>query len=145
MLPELPADPYARPLGRRWYAAFTVLAVVLAALVGAALTAEHWVTDRRAFKETLATFFSAYEELFLASLPGDDAAEYVVFLHDGAQPADVERFLAAKGWQRVARAGIFPGTVVVTLGRAGPDGLQRLRNAPFARLVVRNQGVFFCH
>ena len=144
MQPDLPVNPYARPLGARAYGALAVAALVLAMGVGLALTAERWV-HHKAVKQALAAFIAPYQELFLASLPGKDAAEYVVFLTDAADPAQVGRFLAAESIRRVPREGIFPGTIVVTLERAAPAALERLRAQPFVRLTVRNQGVFFCH
>ena len=144
MQPELPANPYARPLSVRAYGALAAAVLLMAVVVGLALTADRWMHDK-AVKEALAVFIAPYQELFLASLPGDDAAEYVVFLTDGADRVQVDRFLAAESIQRVPRQGIFPGTLVVKLGRAAPDALQALRAQPFVRLTVRNQGVFFCH
>lgn len=138
-------SPYAQPLGRRWYVAIAVTALAVTGLLVAALTAEHWLPERRAFKQTLAALLVPYQELFLAGLPGAEAAEYVVFLQPDATPEDVERFLARAGMQSVPREGIFPGTVVITLGTAGREGLEVLRNQPFVKLAVRNQGVFFCH
>ncbi|HKI99294.1 MAG TPA: hypothetical protein VKB51_12550 [bacterium] len=145
MQPDLPANPYARPLSSRAYVALVGVAVVLSLVVGLALTAERWVPHNKAVKEALAAFIAPYQELFLASLPGDDADEYVVFLTDSADPAQVRHFLRGAGMQRVQRTGIFPGTVVVRLGAAGPAGLDRLRAQPFVRLTVRNAGLFFCH
>jgi hypothetical protein len=144
MQPDLPVNPYARPLSPRAYGALALAALVLAVGVGLALTAERWV-HQRAVKQALAAFIAPYQELFLASLPGEQAAEYVVFLTDAADPAQMERFLAAESIRRVPREGIFPGTVVVTLKGAAPAALERLRAQPFVRLTVRNQGVFFCH
>lgn len=144
----MPADPslspYARPLSRRWYLALAAVAVVMAGLLGAALTAEHWVPDRRAFKATVAALLIPYQELFLASLPGEDAAEYVVFVSPGARPAEVDAFFAAQRAVRFDREGSLPGTIVVRL-TGGRAGLDALKAQPFVKLAVRNQGVYFCH
>jgi hypothetical protein len=145
MQPDLPANPYARPLSHRAYAALLMVAVGLGLAVVLALTAETWVPHQRAVKLALAAIIAPYQELFLASLPGEGGAEYVVFLRDNAQPAQVQAYLASEGFQRVERQGIFANTVVVKQGNADRDALERLRGQSFVRLTVRNEGVFFCH
>jgi hypothetical protein len=140
-----PANPYARPLGPRAYLALAAVALLLAGAVGAALTAERWMGDRKAFKLALATFIAPYQELYLASLPGADGTEYVIFLRAGTADAEVSRVLAAEGLQRVEREGIFPGTVVVRAAPGQSDAARRLREQPFVKLMVRNGGVYFCH
>lgn len=146
-MPQRPSGyPYDRPLGRPALVALTAFAAALAALMTLALTADHWVPRRKAFKEALAAIVAPYQVLYDASLPGDTAnEEYVIFLQDGADRAQVQRFLAARHIQRVNRIGIFPGTVVVKISRAHPGDLNWLRAQPFVRLTVRNSGLFFCH
>lgn len=145
MPPDPSYNPYAQPLGRGWYVAFIGALLAMALLVAGALTAERWMPHDRVFKETLAAFVAPWQELFLASLPGEESAEYVIFLAGNHTPEDVAPYLAAEGFAEVEREGIFTGVMVVTLGTADRGALERLRGQPFVRMLVRNQGVFFCH
>jgi hypothetical protein len=140
------SNPYARPLSARTYAWLVALALVLSALATLAfLIDQGLVGDRRVVKEAAAAFIAPYQELFLASLPGAEDAEYVVFLAPNSDPAAIERFLATGAVRRVQREGIFSDVIVVKQGAARPEGLKRLRAQPWVKFTVRNQGVFFCH
>lgn len=141
--PDSSFNPYARPLGRGWSIAFAGMALGVALLLVAAMTVERWWPDRRAFKAGLAAMLAPYQELYLASLPGEDGAEYVVFLSEGVVPDDVRRQLAGQSAIRYERDGALAGTVVVTL--PGSDGLSLLQRQSYVRFAVRNTGLFFCH
>jgi hypothetical protein len=146
MQSPLPSNPYARPLSARAYAWLVAVATVLALLAALAFVIDQGLAgNRRAVKEVAAAFIAPYQELFLASLPGEEEAEYVVFLTADADAAAVDRFLAGGAVQRIEREGLFDGLMVVKQSGAGPEGLERLRAQPWVKFTVRNQGVFFCH
>ena len=87
----------------------------------------------------------AHYQLYLAreNLNAEGEAEYAVLLADGGRDA-IEEFVSRRpGWS--ARSSIVPGWVVLTAPADAPQALQRLRDAPFSRAVLRNRGMWICH
>jgi hypothetical protein len=141
--PSLP--PSARPLARRRMAVLVGAGLLAGLLVAGALAGDRWLADRAEWQRAASAFIAPYQELFLASLPGAEAAEYVVFLGNDADPAAVERFFASQQRVQRLREPTLAGLLIVTLAGDHAEALELLRAQPFVRLAVRNQGVFFCH
>lgn len=87
----------------------------------------------------------AHYQLYLARENINDSgeAEFAVLLGEG-QEAALERFIAQHpGWSQ--RDSLVPGWRVVIAPPSTDGALPTLREAGFARAVLRNRGLWICH
>jgi hypothetical protein len=87
----------------------------------------------------------AHYQLYLAreNINESGEAEFAVLLGDG-QEAALEAYISDRvGWSQ--RESLVPGWRVIMVPPDNPGALAALRDAGFARAVLRNRGLWICH
>lgn len=134
-----------RPLSRAWIAGIVAGALCLGLLYAALPAADGMLAWRKAGKQMLAVLIAPYLEMLSVSVPIGGEVEYVIFLRDPHDETARDRFLAHQAGLRFLREGTLAGTLVVSVKTPAAEPLAMLRQQPWVRLTVRNQGLFFCH
>lgn len=136
-------QPDSEAIVRRIPVFFSAGILVLFTLIGIATLAPDLLGGNNGFQKVLSMMVEPYVELMRQSYSKNGEIEYVVFVSGKEQnlPGRVNR----EAGVRYLREGIVPSTIVVSLSVPIENPLKRLRNLPFTRVVVRNNGLFFCH